>query len=272
MLAFILASHVNHVATTISTSQPLPEAALSQKNTITSPQPRSLRRKHHRHHRKKHHFRHNKNKRNNLQMTYPYQQNYQPMMTPMGYQMAMNNNLQGHRHLFDIGGALGSVGGLVGGVAGGAGEAVGGVAEGLGAGTGNAIEGAGEGAGAAAGGIGGAVGSVGGAIDGAADNVGSALGMGDNAGTGLAVGAAAAGAGYMMRKRRQKIHAAKVRMLDQKIAMKEFQSNLVDQEYQLLLHANRDLHAANGRVSNLERNAVYRINARILDYAIGAYY
>ena len=205
-------------------------------------------------------------------MTYPYQQNMQPMMTPMGYQMAMNNRLQGHRHLFDLGGMIGGAGGAVGGLLGGAGGAVGNIAQGVGAGAGNAIEGAGEGAGAAAGGVGGALSSVGGAVDGVGDSVGSALGMGDNAGTGLAVGAAAAGAGYMMRKRRQKIHAAKVRMLDQKIAMKEFQSNLVDQEYQLLLHANRDLHAANGRVSNLERNAVYRINARILDYAIGAYY
>ena len=88
---------------------------------------------------------------------------------------------------------------------------------------------------------------------------------------GMLAGGAAAGAGYMMMKKRQAEHAAKVRMLDQKIAMKDFQSNLIDQEYQLLLHANRDLHSANGRITNLEKNAAYRINARILDYAIGAY-
>ena len=111
-----------------------------------------------------------------------------------------------------------------------------------------------------------------GGIVGGANAVGETLGLGKGAGKGLMVGGAAAGAGYMMMQRRKKIHKAKVRMLDQKIAMKDFQSNLVDQEYQLLVHANRDLHAANGRISNLERNAVYRINARILDYAIGAYY
>lgn len=276
MLAFILASHVNHVATTISTSQPLPEVALTSKNTITDPKPRSLRRrKHHhrRHHRKKRNYRH---KKSNLQMTYPYQQNYQSaMMTPMGYGYPnMMNNMQRHRNLFGglLSGVTSAVGGAAGGALGGAGDAVGGLIGGVGDGAGQAIEGAGEGAGGVADGVGSAASSVGGAIDGVGDSVGSALGMGDNAGTGLAVGAAAAGAGYMMRKKRQKEHAAKVRMLDQKIAMKEFQSNLVDQEYQLLVHANRDLHAANGRVSNLERNAVYRINARILDYAIGAYY
>jgi len=171
-----------------------------------------------------------------------------------------------------VGSLAGGAGDMVGNLAGGAGNALGGATAGAGEGVANAAEGAGEGAGGLLGGVGSALGAVGGGIDSAGDSVGSALGMGENAGTGLAVGAAAAGAGYMMRKRRQKIHKAKVRMLDQKIAMKEFQSNLVDQEYQLLLHANRDLHAANGRVSNLERNAVYRINARILDYAIGAYY
>jgi hypothetical protein len=222
-------------------------------------------------------MRHNKN---SLTMTQPYA--YNQMMMPMAYG-AQNPSLQGHRHLFDLGGLAGGLGnaagglagGLgnaVGGVMGGAGNAVGGVAEGAGEGAANVVEGAGEGAGGILGGVGSALGAVGGGIDAAGDSVGSALGMGDNAGTGLAVGAAAAGAGYYMRMKRQKIHKAKVRMLDQKIAMKEFQSNLVDQEYQLLLHANRDLHAANGRVSNLERNAVYRINARILDYAIGAYY
>lgn len=288
MLALILASHVNHVASTITISKPNPESSLKESTLSDSPKPRELHRKHRRrHHKRRRHMRHNKN---SLQMTRPYTMNpvmNPQMMVPMGYAYQNNLNLQGHRHLFDLGGALGSVtGGLgnaVGGAASSLGNAVGGAAsaigggagqavEGVGEGAGEAVEGAGEGAGGLLGGIGGALGSVGGAVDSVGDNVGSALGMGDNAGTGLAVGAAAAGAGYMMRKRRQKIHAAKVRMLDQKIAMKEFQSNLVDQEYQLLLHANRDLHAANGRISNLERNAVYRINARILDYAIGAYY
>lgn len=284
MLAFVLASHVNHVASTITTSKSTPESTLSQTASTDSPKPRELHRRHHRrHHRRRRHMRHN---RNSLQMTHPYAVNpimAPQMMVPIAYNYQNAAALQNHRHLFDLGGLASGLGNAVGGVTSGVGGAVGNVASSLGVGAGeaaegagegaaNAVEGAGEGAGGLLGGVGSAVSSVGGAIDSAGDSVGSALGMGDNAGTGLAVGAAAAGAGYMMRKRRQKIHAAKVRMLDQKIAMKEFQSNLVDQEYQLLLHANRDLHAANGRISNLERNAVYRINARILDYAIGAYY
>ena len=185
------------------------------------------------------------------------------------------NNRSNYKNRKMFLGALTSMvpgGDAIGGALGGLGGAVGGGAAALGAGAGNVAEGAGEGAGGAVGGIGGGLTSMANGIDSGADNIGSSLGMGENAGTGLMVGGAAAGAGYMMRKKRQKIHKAKVRMLDQKIAMKEFQSNLVDQEYQLLVHANRDLHAANGRISNLERNAVYRINARILDYAIGAYY
>ena len=279
MLALILVSHVNHVATAILENK-AQSPSLDTLNQNESPKPRELhrRRRKHKSHRRHRHMRHRKN---SLQVTRPYA--YPQMMMPMAYGAQNLANLQGHRHLFDLGGltggltsslgnAVGGAGDAVGNVLGGAGNAVGGVAEGAGEGTANVVEGAGEGAGGILGGVGGALGAVGGGIDAAGDSVGSALGMGDNAGTGLAVGAAAAGAGYYMRMKRQKIHKAKVRMLDQKIAMKEFQSNLVDQEYQLLLHANRDLHAANGRVSNLERNAVYRINARILDYAIGAYY
>ena len=271
MLALILVSHVNHVSSTILDNMKV--SGKTNDQLQGEPKPRELHRRRKHRHRKRRHMRHNKN---SLKVTSPYA--YQKFMTPMGAAYAANNHalLKGHRGLFDIGGMAGSLtsglGDAVGGVVGGAGAGVGDAVAGAGEGVGNAAEGAGEGATGILGGVGNAVGSIGGGIDAAGDSVGSALGMGDNAGTGLAVGAAAAGAGYYMRQRRQKIHKAKVRMLDQKIAMKEFQSNLVDQEYQLLLHANRDLHAANGRVSNLERNAVYRINARILDYAIGAYY
>lgn len=195
-------------------------------------------------------------------------------------------NMQGHRKLFGLGGALGQLTGGLGGAVAGTGAALGTVA-GVG---GEALANVGgatlqeeeapaqaaaapaQESGGGGGGGGGLLGAVGGAVDGVGDSIGSTLGLGDNAGTGLMAGGAAAGVGYMMMQKRKKEHAFKVRMLEQKIAMKEFQSNLVDQEYQLLLHANRDLHGANGRISNLERNAVYRINARILDYAIGAYY
>ena len=200
-------------------------------------------------------------------MVYPnpnaYAMNNNMMYRPQ-YQTPMNGNNRG-LFLDAITGALGNTvsgaGGAVGGLLGGAGGAVGGL-----------LGGAGNAASQVVGGTVDGVKNVGEGLDDGADKIGESLGMGDDAGTGLLVGGAAAGAGYMMRKKRQKIHQSKVRMLDQKIAMKEFQANLVDQEYQLLVHANRDLHAANGRVSNLERNAVYRINARILDYAIGAYY
>lgn len=302
MISFILASHVNHVASTIMTSKSIPKATLTKENPSESAKPRKLRMRHHRghHHRGRRHMRHRKNA---LRMTNPYPTNYMPMYAngiPMGYAAQMNN-LQGHRHLFDLGGMIGSVTGNVGNAVGGIGNAVGGGIGGAGgalggtiSGIGNALQGkapdlqnqqaapqaaaqpvAQEVAPAEEGGDGGGgglLGGIGGAIDGVGDSVGSALGLGGNAGTGLAIGGAAAGAGYMMRKKRQREHQAKVRMLDQQIAMKDFQSGLVDQEYQLLLHANRDLHSANGRISNLERNAVYRINARILDYAIGAYY
>lgn len=270
MLGFILISHVNHVASTIISSDPLPQNPLSQD------EPRELRSHHHRHgHRR--HYRHRRRHRNNVQI--------QNSMNPYANPYMMGNSLKYPRKTLGfLGDALGQVAGGTGGLV----SSLGGAVGTLGGGAGELIANAGgtsleqqpaevqaapaEAAPAEAAGGGGLLGAVGGAVDGVGDSVGSALGLGDNAGTGLAVGGMAAGAGYMMMQKRKKEHAFKVRMLEQKIAMKEFQSNLVDQEYQLLLHANRDLHAANGRISNLERNAVYRINARILDYAIGAYY
>ena len=167
-----------------------------------------------------------------------------------------------------VGSTVNGVGNAVGSTVNGAGNALGQVGQAAG----STISGAGQGTANVIDGVSSGVGQVGSGLDEGGDAIGKSLGMGGNSGTGLLIGGAAAGAGYMLRKKRMKIHKSKVRILDQKIAISDFQDNLINQEYQLLVNANKNLHQANGRVRDLERNAVYRINARILDYSIGNYY
>ena len=241
---------------------------------LTKQPERELHRSRHKHH---HHKKHH-NRRNKVQM---YNNGMMGMQSNYANMYGNPNQMVPFGQRKMMGGLLGGLGSMASGVMGGAGDMVGKTLGGVGdllGGTGAPQQ---QGGGGGGGGQQAAPAAQNqqvepeeeeGGIVGGANAVGETLGLGKGAGKGLMVGGAAAGAGYMMMQRRKKIHKAKVRMLDQKIAMKDFQSNLVDQEYQLLVHANRDLHAANGRISNLERNAVYRINARILDYAIGAYY